>query len=150
MDERKLNSIKKVIIHCSDSKFGDAKVIDTWHKEKGWESIGYHYVILNGYRSEGKFSINDAGLVETGRPLHFVGSHTYGENKDSIGICLIGERLFHFKQFIALKQLLDALLASYNLNIQSIYGHYDFNKRKTCPNFDVDTFVREFYNDKFI
>lgn len=150
MDERKLSSIKKIIIHCSDSAFGDAKTIDAWHKERGWEGIGYHYVILNGYRNKNVFLESDAGLVEIGRPLHFVGSHTYGANKDSIGICLIGERLFHFNQFIGLKELIDALLSSYNLDIQNIYGHYNFNKDKTCPNFNVETFVKEFYSDKLI
>ena len=43
-----VREIKKVIIHCSDSDFGTASVIDGWHKERGWDGIGYHYVITNG------------------------------------------------------------------------------------------------------
>ena len=45
-----MREIKKIIIHCSDSEFGDAALIDKWHKERGWTGIGYHYVILNGCR----------------------------------------------------------------------------------------------------
>ena len=39
----------RITIHCSDSEWGNADVIDEWHKKRGWDGIGYHYVILNGY-----------------------------------------------------------------------------------------------------
>ena len=35
----------------------DAKIIDKWHKERGWSGIGYHYVIKRD------------GQIELGRPI---------------------------------------------------------------------------------
>jgi len=40
---------KKVIIHCSDSSFGNAVLIDKWHRQRGFDNIGYHFVILNSH-----------------------------------------------------------------------------------------------------
>ena len=40
--------IDTIVIHQSDSAFGNAAVIDEWHRERGWSGIGYHWVILNG------------------------------------------------------------------------------------------------------
>lgn len=43
-----MGRIDKIIINCSDSDWGDAEVIDEWHRERGWDGIGYHYIICNG------------------------------------------------------------------------------------------------------
>lgn len=87
-----------VIVHCSDSSFGNAALITKWHVvERKFEIIGYHYVILNGrlsaYKRHGYFD----GHIETGRPLDDDkdlelderGAHAFGYN-NSVGICLIG------------------------------------------------------------
>lgn len=71
----------RIIIHCSATPEGKdftAKDINTWHINRGWKSIGYHFVILLD------------GTIEVGRPLNQIGAHTLGFNKDSIGICYIG------------------------------------------------------------
>lgn len=101
-----------VIIHCSDSKFGNAAMITKWHLERGWTTIGYHYVILNGWLSSKKYHYLYDGHLETGRPLDDDkdmerdewGAHAYGYN-NTVGICMVGEsgkftpaqmiRLFH-------------------------------------------------------
>ncbi len=54
----KPKEIKRIIIHHSASDFGDAKLIDKWHKERGWKGIGYHFVVLNGKRRS-KDKINE-------------------------------------------------------------------------------------------
>lgn len=103
-----------VIIHCSDSSFGNAAMITKWHVvERGWTTIGYHYVILNGrisaYRNNPYFN----GHIETGRPLdddadiegEEIGAHAVGWNK-AVGICLIGlSGDFTEAQLISLKRL---------------------------------------------
>ena len=147
MIKRDIRNIDKVIIHCSASDFGDAKTIDQWHKDRGWDGIGYHYVILNGFRkSNGNYIKKNDGLVERGRPISDIGAHAHGYNDTSIGICLIGNRHFTWNQFVNLKSLLDALLVSYDLYTTDIYAHYNFNNHKTCPNFDVNSFIGVFYN----
>lgn len=150
MNERNIKDIDKIIIHCSASDFGDVSLIDKWHKERGWDSIGYHYVILNGFRRyNSNYTKQDDGLIENGRHISYVGAHTYGYNDTSIGICLIGNHLFSWAQFINLKVLLDALLTSYKLYISDIYAHYDFNKNKTCPNFNINSFIEVFYDVEY-
>ena len=99
--------LREVIIHCSDSTWGDAEEINKWHKARGWSGIGYHFVITNGYRKQGKIYIpaND-GIIERGRALPAVGAHCIGHNK-AIGICLIGKWQFTSKQlFESLPKLL--------------------------------------------
>ena len=87
-----------VICHCSDSSFGNAALITKWHiQERGWSTIGYHYVILNGRLSAFKRHSYFDGHIETGRPLDDdadiesdeFGSHAKGWN-NAVGICLIG------------------------------------------------------------
>ena len=47
MEKKKEN--KKIVLHCSDSTFGNAAVITNWHIQRGWQTIGYHFVICNGH-----------------------------------------------------------------------------------------------------
>lgn len=87
-----------VIVHCSDSSFGNAALITKWHvTERRFETIGYHFVILNGRISAYKRNAYFDGHIETGRPLDDdkdleldeAGAHAFGYN-NSVGICLIG------------------------------------------------------------
>jgi len=34
-----MREVKKIILHCSDSEWGDAAEIDKWHKARGWQGI---------------------------------------------------------------------------------------------------------------
>lgn len=62
-----MRKIDKLIIHCSATPEGRAvsvKDIDKWHREKGYNGIGYHYVIgLNGEVWKGR-DINLIGDLE--------------------------------------------------------------------------------------
>jgi hypothetical protein len=91
-----------VIIHCSDSSWGNAALIAAWHvlpppAGRGWSAIGYHYVILNGRLGPYKTHSYFDGHLETGRPLDDdadleldeKGAHAFGYN-NAVGICLIG------------------------------------------------------------
>jgi N-acetyl-anhydromuramyl-L-alanine amidase AmpD len=141
-----MRNIDKIIVHCSDSEFGDAAVIDRWHRERGWKGIGYHYVILNGEREKGKYRAEDNGLIEAGRPVDEVGAHCKGHNDGSIGICLIGRRLFTAEQLcVSLPALLNDLRGRFD--IRSVYGHCQLDRGKTCPNFDVDVYCSVFRRD---
>lgn len=134
-----MRQIKKLIIHCSASEFGDAKEIDRWHREKGWDCIGYHFVICNGFRtSKSEYSTEVDGLIEPGRPVSMIGAHCKGQNADSIGICLIGVKDFTKTQMIKLDELLKRLMKEYGLCPKDVFGHYEFEPHKTCPNLDMD------------
>ena len=76
-----MREIKSIILHCSATPEGkDFTVADItrWHKERGFRTIGYHYVV---YRD---------GTVHKGRPVEQIGAHCEGHNKNSIGVCYIG------------------------------------------------------------
>ena len=76
------SEIEKIIIHCSATREGDdtinTEVIDRWHKARGWNGCGYHFIILMD------------GTIETGRKINVRGAHTRGLNSRSWGICYIG------------------------------------------------------------
>ena len=133
-----MRKIKKLIIHCSDSSFGDAAVIDSWHRERGWDGIGYHYVVLNGFRKPGHYNSIEDGLVEPGRPIEKVGAHCRGHNKESIGICLIGSRLFSAKQLYGALPKLIRRIGLDTVGEIEVVGHYELDGGKSCPNIDMD------------
>lgn len=120
---RTIPCIKTHIIHCSDSTFGDVKKIREWHQQRGWQDVGYHFIIRRD------------GEIELGRPLNEIGAHCKGKNRESIGTCLIGKKRFTEAQFNALKKL-NTMLKSIFSELE-IYAHNEFNAHKTCPNFDV-------------
>lgn len=136
-----MRDINRVIIHCSDSTWGDADEIRSWHLARGWRDIGYHYVVLNGYRRPSQYQLKDDGVVEDGRPVTMMGAHTRGHNRDSIGVCLVGKNgLYTVRQLVNSVILVTHLLYKFGLTRQNIFGHYHFNQLKTCPDFVIDDF----------
>ena len=134
-----MRTIRKLIVHCTDSAFGDVREIDRWHRERGFSLIGYHFVLCNGHRTgKSEYSTEVDGLIEYGRTVGMEGAHCYGHNRDSIGICLVGKKEFTNTQMLSLNALLKRLMAEYKLCPKDVYGHYEFEPGKTCPNLDMD------------
>jgi len=135
-----VREIRRLIVHHSASSFGDADLIDQWHKERGWQGIGYHYVILNGCRTSSlKYRQDDDGLVEYGLPEAQEGAHVKGHNADSLGICLIGGRITRW-QYCALIWLLRQLNGRYAVGIDGVLGHGELDpiNKAACPGFDME------------
>jgi hypothetical protein len=142
--EMKAENIKYIIIHCSDSSFGNAAKINEWHQQNGWYKIGYHYVILNGYPNSSKdqYNVLDDGKIETGRMENECGAHTVGFNGNSIGICLIGgtqNGWITAKQLLAVQGLVRDLQKKYKIPNENVLGHCEtqWSHGKTCPNFQM-------------
>ncbi|MBM3326057.1 MAG: N-acetylmuramoyl-L-alanine amidase [Calditrichaeota bacterium] len=140
-----MREITEIILHCSDSEFGDAKLIDDWHRARGWSGIGYHFVILNPYPDDaalrlGRPQFDQDGVVQEGRALSKPGAHCEGRNVNSVGICLIGKRLFTAAQFKSLVELTTGLIKQFAGT--KALGHYEAQKPgsviKTCPNLDME------------
>lgn len=128
-----MRPITKIIVHCSATPEGrDVTVadIDAWHKERGFNGIGYHYVIYLD------------GTIRRGRDEAISGAHTTGQNKNSIGVCYIGgvDKKMNPKdtrteaQKEALVKLLKELKVKYPK--ATIHGHREF-AAKACPSFDA-------------
>lgn len=141
----KRDKTKYIILHCSDSAFGNAELIHDWHihRDEPFKMIGYHFVIQNGKESSrAKYDETKDGVIEKGRDLMAVGAHALGYNTNSVGICLIGKKTFTDKQFESLRELVKELQKQFDIPTQNILGHYETAKAngKTCPNFDVEKF----------
>ncbi len=128
-----MRKIDKVVIHCTDSpdKLDIGAVeINVWHKERGWNGIGYHYVVRR------------SGKIENGRPDAVVGAHTVGHNASSIGIVWVGRDKPAPEQYTALTEKCKDVMRKYKLDTSHVFGHKELNDGKTCPNLDMDEFRR--------
>jgi N-acetyl-anhydromuramyl-L-alanine amidase AmpD len=132
----------RIIVHCSASNFGSAAVISKWHEERGFDRIGYHYVILNGKISHTeKFKELD-GVVQKGRPVGYQGAHALGHNHNSIGVCLIGTPgAFSRKQLRALGRVKNELEIRYGKEL-GVEMHSDLDEGKPdCPGITILNFI---------
>ncbi|KAB6084675.1 MULTISPECIES: N-acetylmuramoyl-L-alanine amidase [Bacteroides] len=147
-----MRNIDSIIVHCSATKAGQdftAADIDCWHRERGFNGIGYHYVV----RLDGK--------LEKGRDVSLAGAHCKGWNERSVGICYIGGLDANGRpadtrtnaQKRVLYQIIMDLQREYN--ILQVLGHRDtspdlngdgviepYEYVKVCPCFDVKEFLR--------
>ena len=125
--------ISEIIIHCTATPRGrdlDVADITRYHRQRGFETIGYHYLI------------NFDGTVEQGRDCSFVGAHCLGHNDRSIGVAYVGgldsagrpEDTRTPAQRRSLAGLVARLRSRYNGS--SVHGHNEF-AAKACPCFDV-------------
>src|SRR3989344_7696117 len=102
-----IKKVKFLVIHHSQ-RSRDFPAFIRWRhtKKRGWEDIGYHFLIGNGKL----FTKN--GKIYKGRKEFLVGAHVYGFNKNSLGICLIGNFDYEYptkKQIRSLILLLNHL-----------------------------------------
>lgn len=132
---------KYIVVHCSASPGRmdiGVREIDRWHRERGFWSIGYHYVIRRD------------GSLERGRSLEKVGAHVKIHNRTSVGVCLVGglddetnqpAPNYTPEQWTSLKALLVELQATYP--DARVKGHRDLDPTKDCPCFNVAAWFDE-------
>lgn len=135
-----MRKITEIILHCAATPEGKdytVQQIDQWHRARGFNGIGYHFVI---YRD---------GTVHPGRGLEKVGAHCTGHNANTIGVCYIGGVAADGKtpkdtrtpaQRTALEALVRKLVAEHPG--ATVHGHNEF-AAKACPSFDVKKWLRE-------
>ena len=131
-----MRKINKIIIHCSDT-YVDQDIgvedIRRWHRARGFRDVGYHYVIRRD------------GELEKGRKLDEIGAHCLGQNKNSIGICLVGGKEGHgspadnftIPQIQIARMLISDLRKKFDL---TIHGHNEF-ANKACPVIDIKKLI---------
>lgn len=127
-NNRRISSIdmQYLVVHCADTpddKDFTAEDIHDWHKQRGWDGIGYHAVILRD------------GSIHPGRPDFWPGAHVKGHNYDSLGVCLVGRKDFTPEQLGSLREWLDEKAEMYPHS--TVVGHRELDNTKPCPNFDV-------------
>lgn len=144
-----MKPIRYLVVHCAATPptrdIGVAE-IRVMHKQRGFNDIGYHYVIRRD------------GRVEKGRADNVAGAHVQGFNSVSLGVCLVGgvdakgqpDANYTPLQYEALERLLITLQRTYPT--AEILGHRDLSPDKngdgkvspnewlkSCPCFDVRT-----------
>ena len=128
-----MRTINKIIIHCTATKDGrpvSVAEVTAWHRERGFVTIGYHYLI------------GLDGEIMRGRPIEQVGAHCTGQNANSIGISYVGgldadgnpKDTRTQAQKESLYRLVKELKETYPA--ATIHGHREF-ANKACPCFDV-------------
>lgn len=126
-----------IVIHHSATADGNAQEFDTMHRAKGWDELGYHFVIDNGRGGQD-------GVVQVGPrwTKQKWGAHTGGTadneyNNYGIGVCLVGDFNTHMPtkaQMESLRRLVSYLASEYDVPPSNIIGHRDAPNASTqCP-----------------
>lgn len=135
--------VRYIVVHTAADGRDEGKrdtsaaEIRVWHRARGWNDIGYHYVVRRD------------GRIEQGRPETTPGAHTRGLNHESLGVCLSGHgdlQPMTEAQEQALISLLARLCKKYNVPVERVIGHREVNRlveagvlepiyrtAKTCP-----------------
>ena len=128
-----MRQINEIIVHCTATKEGQNFKVDDinrWHKQRGWNMIGYHYVVYLD------------GTIHQGRSEDQIGAHCLKHNVNSIGVVYVGGIDANGKpkdtrteaQKKGLRKLLTELKRKYPKT--TIHSHRDF-AHKACPCFDA-------------
>lgn len=125
-----MREIRHIVIHHSASGKGTTvEDIDEWHRARGFSGIGYHYVI-DGL----------ANLVPC-RDLSRMGAHAKHFNRQSIGVCVVGDntsnqRNLHWnkKQQTMLRRTVDALTLLFPNAV--VVGHRELAVTE-CPGYEI-------------
>jgi hypothetical protein len=136
--------LTNIVIHNSVTNGGDVEFMRDIHLRLGYRDVGYHRIVCNG-KPHGDWPAGKDGEVQKGRKLDDdsvfeedeVGAHARGFNRESIGICVIGnfeETMPTPKQIKALIALCTHLCRQFELKADAIIGHRDVKDNSTnCP-----------------
>jgi hypothetical protein len=129
------NNWQWIVIHHSATATGGAAAFDKMHRGKGWDELGYHFVIGNGTDTRD-------GQVEVGPrwPRQKWGAHAKTPdnrfNDFGIGICLVGNfdnTQPTAEQMKSLSKLVAHLMRTYRIPADRVVGHGDTGKPTECP-----------------
>jgi len=124
-----------IIIHHSATDEGSSLQFDRYHQGRGWQEIGYHFVIDNGTKGkdDGQIEVCPRWLKQKN------GSHCRAGNMNekAIGICLVGnfsKENISAKQLDSLVYLVKTLRKYYKIPLSRILGHSQVRGARTeCP-----------------
>ena len=134
-----MGSINKITVHHTTepsniSRLSDIQylnIIEKSHHERGMACIGYHYIIGRD------------GKIYQGRPIKYQGAHVLSNNKNNIGVSLIGDfnkRMPTKAQLKSLNSILYSLRKKYHLPATRVYGHKHLGKSE-CPGVQLEKWL---------
>ena len=128
---------RHVVLHHSATDVGSASVFDRAHRGRGWDELGYHFVINNGRGGpDGNVEIGSRWKKQKWG-AHCGGTPDNEYNEHGIGICIVGDftsSLPSKAQLASLKELLLFLMRTYKIPVDNVIGHRDAPQTHTaCP-----------------
>ena len=129
------NQWRWIVIHHSATPTGSAAAFDKMHKSKGWDELGYHFVVGNGTDTRD-------GQIEVGPrwPRQKWGAHAKTPdnryNDFGIGVCLVGnfdQTRPSEDQVRSLSRLVGHLMKTYHIPANRVVGHSDTGRPTDCP-----------------
>lgn len=131
LSKRRLTEV--IILHHAEASQCSVEEIHSWHMDRGFSGIGYHFLV----RKDGR--------IYRGIPEDTIGAHTSGHNSNSIGICFEGDYMTEIMselQIQAGKELVSSLKNKYGIN--QVKKHKDVTATD-CPgiNFPFDRIVSD-------
>jgi len=128
------NGWQYIVIHHSATPAGNAASFDRMHKAKGWDELGYHFVIGNGTASaDGQIEVGPRWTKQKWGAHAKTADQRF--NNYGIGICLVGnfdiERPSK-KQIESVERLVAYLMKTYRIPATHVIGHSE-TKATDCP-----------------
>ena len=158
-----MKKFNRIFLHHSQSEFGHGMMIRDSHVARGWKTIGYNLVILNGYPTADWYNKKIViphleGAVEVGRPIDSdkwfepfeKAAGVYGYNEGSFHICTIGDKDFSEKVMNKTIEVTDYWRLRLDVPIKEVWGHYEKDSKKICPGYNMDNFRVRLKNIKTI
>lgn len=134
-----------IVVHHSANAIDTPQGMDAWHRQRGWDGLGYDFVIGNGVNyPDGRVFVGHRWAQQ------LVGAHTkagagvyFGVprpsnffNEHGVGICLIGnfeETRPTPRQMQSLQLLIQWISAQTGVSTARVYGHGEVTHKTQCP-----------------
>jgi hypothetical protein len=117
-----------IVIHHSATDFGNAARFDTIHRRKGWDELGYHFIITNGQGGpDGAIQVGSRWRKQK-HGAHCGGTPGNAYNEVGIGICLVGNFNDHMPsqaQLASLDDLVEFLATYCDIDPRNVIAHRD-------------------------
>lgn len=126
-------------MHHSSENRGNADMYDRAHRQRGWDELGYHFVITNGRGgTDGTVEVGPRWKAQKhGAHVRISPDDDNYWNRFGIGICLVGNfnnSLPTERQMQSTAHLIAYLQQQYDIPDSHILGHNQVPGAKTdCP-----------------
>jgi N-acetylmuramoyl-L-alanine amidase len=125
-----------IVIHHSATERGSAEIFDRLHRARGWDEMGYHFVITNGQGgADGQVQVGSRWTKQKWGAHCKTAGNDY--NNYGIGVCVVGnfsDRLPSRAQLASLGRLVGFLMDRYRIAASEVIGHRDAPGTATeCP-----------------
>ncbi len=138
-----MRAVDAIVVHCTAhpdtswlvgaSEIRRDHIMPVAQGGRGWDDIGYHYVVRRN------------GEIEVGRMEGVKGAHCPPMNANSIGVAWVGIERPAVSQQASLVRLVRDLMLRYKVPVHRVFGHKEADPMcgKACPVIDMVAFRTE-------